>query len=226
MPWLKRLLFCVSFAATSCAFSNPDNPFPALWKAHPFYFGPLFGYGSTDWSMLVVNCGNENDPFCDPSLLTVSAPIAAGDDGWVWGATVGYEVKPFWAVETSFMRFPNTVVTFDESSLYGDRYDLSSFRSTTWALMAVAKFMTQISNTGFRGFANAGIDFTFRSDVIRNAMRVNPTFGVGVNYAFEENIMFEMGFQYVPGYGEAIEMPAIEYMPFLYAITAKLMYRY
>lgn len=226
MSWLKHAAFAgAMLATTSCAFSNPENPFPKSWKEHPLYFGPLFGYGSTDWSMLVLNC-KENDPYCDPALLSVSTPLAAGDNGWVWGATVGYEVKPFWAAEATFMRFPNTVVQFDPASYYHDIYDVSTFRTTTWALMAVAKFMTQIGMTGFRGFANAGIDFTFRNDVIRDAMRVNPTFGVGVNYAFEQNIMFEFGFQYVPGFGEANEIPAESYIPFLYAVTAKLMYRY
>lgn len=222
--FLVPTLLMMAISLSGDALADTANPFPALWKAHPFYFGPLLGYGSTDWSMLVLNCSS-SDEYCDPSELSLSTPLAAGDNGWVWGATIGYEVKPFWAVESSFMRFPNTTVQFDSDSFYKSIYNLSTFRTTSWALMTVAKFMTQIAQTGFRGFANAGIDFTFRNDVLNTAMRVNPTFGVGINYVFEKNIMFELGFQYVPGYGQANEIPAASYMPFLYAVTAKLFYR-
>ena len=221
--FLPALFTAISIFSSTLA-KDTTNPFPARWKAHPFYFGPLFGYGSTDWSMLVLNCA-KSDINCDPGLLSASTPLSAGDNGWVWGTTAGYEVNPFWAVESSFMRFPNTSVQFASLSYYKDIYDLSNFRTTTWALTTVAKFMTQIAHTGFRGFVNAGIDFTFRNDVLNSAMRVNPTFGVGVNYVFEHNIMFELGFQYVPGYGQANEIPAASYMPFLYAVTAKLFYR-
>ncbi|OGO94472.1 MAG: hypothetical protein A3F10_02925 [Coxiella sp. RIFCSPHIGHO2_12_FULL_42_15] len=208
----------------SCCISygNSDT-LMELWQRRPFYIGPLLGYGSTDWSMLVANCNQ--DPVC-ASGITMSAPLGAGDSGWVWGGTIGYEVKPFWALESMFMRFPSTTVLFQGGyNYYTQYYNLTTLRSTTWAFMGVAKFMTQIAHTGWRGFANAGIDFTFRDDVLNESMRINPTFGVGINYVLPHNIMFELAFQYVSGYGEANIVPAATYMPFLYTVHAKLMYR-
>lgn len=208
-------------AVNYCTYAS--SPYLAEWKERPFYFGPLIGYGSTDWSMLALHC-NGND-FCRQAV-SESAPISAGDTGLVWGATIGYEVKPSWAIESTFMRYPNTTVLFDPlANFYLDNYNLSTLRTTTWALIGVAKFMTQIADTGWRGFANAGIGFTFRDDVITNAVRINPTFGVGVNHLFPQNVMLEFSFQYIPGFGEANHMPAIQYMPFLYSLNAKLVYR-
>lgn len=221
---MKRIFLVLLFLMLCQTQAVSKNPYLARWKSRSFYFGPILGYGSTDWNMLVANC-EPQDVFCQDNIK-LSAPLGAGDSGWVWGTTLGYEVKPFWALESMFMRFPNTTVLFNGGyNFYLDRYNLTTMRSTTWAMMTVAKFMTQIAQTGWRGFANAGIDFTFRNDALSNTMRINPTFGVGMNYVLPHNIMLELAFQYVSGYGEANEVPVTKYMPFLYTVHAKLLYR-
>ncbi len=209
---------------------HPKDPRPnlTLWKQRPFYFGAIVGYGSTDWSKLVISC-DPADPLCDPTMLSVSAPISAGDDGAVWGATIGFEVKPFWALEATYIRFPTTVIHLDKSyTFYSSVNPLENavdMSSETWAYILVAKFMTRISNSGFRGFANAGVDFTERKDIITSGSQVSATFGVGVNYVFQTHVMLELFFQYVAGYGRSNEKPVKYYIPFLYALGVKLMYR-
>lgn len=206
-----------------CAYAN--DSFDAMWKSHPFYFGPMLGYGNTDWSMLTIQC-DTNDPECDSNSLALATPISAGDSGLSWGSTVGYELKPEWAAEASFIRFPTTTIQFAKDySYYIDKFNVREIRSSTWAFFAVGKFMTQVGSTGFRGFANAGIDFTSRSDLITHRLQVSPTFGLGINYVFPSRMMLEFGFQYMAGFGRATEIPARFYIPFLYSLHAKLMYR-
>jgi hypothetical protein len=218
-------LLLVIFLFSSSIAQNNTTYFDQLWRSHPFYFGPILGYGSTDWSMLVVNC-EKGDKWCNPELLATSAPTAAGDDGFVWGGTIGIEVRPSWAIEASFMRFPSTSVFFgNQWSFYSDKHNVHTMRSKTWGINLVGKFMTEIACTGLRGFANAGVNFTSREDLILNTIRANPTFGVGLNYAFPERIMLEIAFQYVTGFGRANEVPVNYYIPFLYTIHLKILYR-
>lgn len=214
------LLFFLGAAASA-------NSFERLWQAHRFYFGPVLGYGSTDWSMMVMEC-DANDPFCSAQTVGSSAPIGtSGDNGLVWGVTAGYELKPSWAMEATYLHFPATQVRLNDPWNYymEDGHDTIEFSSETWAMFAVAKFMTEIGNSGFRGFANAGIDFTARDDELTNTIRVNPTFGVGMNYVFPSDFMLELAFQYMTGYGAANEVPANDYIPFLYSLSFKLLYR-
>jgi len=218
------LLTALSLGLNNLSFANgnPDilDYHDALWRAHPFYFGAAVGFGSTDWSQLIPHC-NPMDYLCDKSMLYWSAPKEAGDKGLVHGFTLGYEVKPSWAVEVNYLHFPTTLIQFDEVSFYPE----VTIRSYTYAVFGVAKFMTQIANTGFRGYANAGIDFTSRNDPLTQTVRVAPTFGVGINYVLASRAMFELGFQYIAGFGICDEIPAKHYIPFLYAITLKIMYR-
>lgn len=221
----KKLAFFLSLFSGLAGASQ--NPFVEQWNAHRFYFGSIVGYGSTDWNMMVMKCGADH-PFCSADTVGLSAPLDAdGDSGMVWGATIGYEVKPSWAIETSYMRFPATSIKLGDTwNFYmEENHNTTQFSSETWAMFAVAKFMTQIANTGFRGYANAGIDFTARNDVLTDTIHVNPTFGLGINYVFPSNFMLELGFQYMAGYGAANEVPADNYIPFLYSIAFKLLYR-
>lgn len=201
--------------------------FQQLWMSHRFYFGPIFGYGNTDWDMMVMQC-DSGDFYCSKDTVGVSAPLGTtGSSGAVWGATAGYELKPSWGIEASYLRFPTTQVQLNAPwNFYMEHdYNTTQFSSSTWALFAVAKFMTEIGNSGLRGFANAGIDFTARNDVLSETIHVNPTFGVGINYVFPSNFMLEGAFQYMTGYGDANEVPARDYIPFLYSLTLKLLYR-
>lgn len=215
------LLFVLLFmSALTCALDD-KNP----WHQHPFYIGPELGYGSTNWGMLVINC-DPKDSMCRKELLSISAPVSANDTGFLWGATIGYEIKPQWALETTFTDFALARIYFDKDDSYTSRkYNVTSIHSHTWAWQLVAKFMTSIGNTHIRGFANAGIDLTSRQDEIINTFRINPTFGIGINYLIQPRLMVEFGFQYVAGFGRCTEIPGTYYIPFLFSLTGKLFYR-
>ena len=207
-------------ATTTTTPVPPANPFPAMWRAHPFYIGTLVGYGSTDWNQLIAHCDDPN--FC---LVSASAPISAGDSGLVWGFYMGYEIQPYFALELLYARFPNTTITFDEFSIYAFDYGVTQMSSFTYAYSISGKWMVQMGSTGLRGFATAGATLTHRHDTLTNVYHVNPTFGIGTNYVFPSRILLEIAFQYYAGYGKATLRPAIDYIPFLYSITARLAYR-
>jgi len=198
------------------------NPFPTRWHANPFYFGLQFGYGSTDWSQLVARYSDQ----AEYTLLSLSAPIQAGDKGVTWGFVIGWEVQPHFAMEMNFERFPNTTVTFDPSSIYSINYAIVNMQSHTYAYDFLGKFMVQIAKTGIRGFASAGAALIHRHDALVNTGHIDPTFGVGLNYIFACRVMAEVGFQYYAGYGKAVLRPAINYIPFLYSIHLKVAYRF
>ncbi len=204
-----------------------DKALAQQWQSQRIYFGPVIGYGSNDWGMMVMKC-HANDPFCSQDTVGVSAPLSTeNDSGLVWGFTAGYEFKASWAIEASYLHFPTTLIKLNPSWNYymEQENQITEFNSSTWAMFAVGKFMTQIGNSGLRGFANAGIDFTTRDDKLTHTTRVNPTFGLGLNYVFPNNLMCELVFQYMAGYGDANEVPANDYIPFLYSLSLKLMYR-
>ena len=86
--------------------------------------------------------------------------------------------------------------------------------------------MVQVARTGIRGFANAGGALVHRQDALVDVGHICPTFGIGLNYVFVQRILFEVGFQYYAGFGKAVLTPVINYIPFLYSVTAKVAYRF
>lgn len=224
---LSKILSRLSIIFFLCGFfslaqADPkSNPWPEIWQKHEFYFGINFGYGNTDWSQLVAQWQTT----IEYNLLSVSTPISAGDQGPAWGAFIGWEVQPHFALEMDYVRFPNTKVTFDEYSVYAADYNVTSLDSNTYTYSFIGQFMVQIARTGIRGFANAGGALVHRQDELVNAGRICPTFGVGLNYVIAQRVLFELAFQYYAGFGKATLTPAVSYTPFLYSFTAKLGYR-
>lgn len=214
------LSFCFPFSVVIA--SNKPNPWPEIWKAHPFYIGVFGGYGNTDWSQLVARYNDQFEYF----LLSVSVPVSATDQGATWGFVTGWEVQPHFALEMSYARFPNTNVSFDQYSIYGSRYNVYSLESNTYAYDFVGKFMVQIEHTGIRGFANAGGAVVHRHDILVDTSHICPTFGVGLNYVLVQHLLMELGFQYYAGFDKADVTPAVNYIPFLYSVTLKLAYRF
>jgi hypothetical protein len=223
---LLSILFpSISFSGGAVKAPNYDT----IWRANPVYIGVLGGWGSTDWRMLVPKChGTKNDITNCKNLIDASAPLSAGDSGFIWGATAGYEIQPHFAIEGTVIRFPDTTITFNKVYNFYTKLnniDDETIRSITWAYYLVAKFMVQIGNTPIRGFANAGPELTYRKDILADCVRINPTFGVGLDYLVAAHAMVEIGFQYIAGYGESNTKPASCYIPFLYSLHLKLMAR-
>lgn len=189
--------------------------------SHPLYVGGMAGYGSTTWDGLVPASVNAS------AALSLSTPIHVSEGGFTWGFFAGYEISPFFALEASYLRFPDATVTFDEISLFAFEHDgRLSFQTRTEMLALLAKIMLVVPNTSVRLYSGAGIANVHRHDEVIDYWQVSPTFGVGLNYNLTEHIMGEIGANYTAGYGESEISPVEDYVPFLYAVFLRIAYRF
>ncbi len=193
-----------------------DNAFQ-----YPFYIGAIGGYGATTWVGLVPPKEKQN------LAMSLTTPIEVNEGGAVWGFFGGYELSPFFAIEASYMKFPDARVVFDEGSLFSfDNDELLEFTSRTETVNLMGKIMLIIPKTNIRLFSSIGATGIHREDLLRDEWRLRPTFGVGFNYNFTPHVMGEIGGNYTAGYGEAEINPTESYFPFLYSVTMRLAYRF
>lgn len=214
----KLAFYILSLMAVVTQFSHAgaskDN------KSHPMYFGSIVGYGSTTWEGLVPAKNNQNE------AISLSTPVNVIEGGIAWGFFAGYEVLPTFAVETTYLRYPNATVTFDELSLFTFNHDgKTSFITRTELASIMGKIMFLVPHTkALRIYSSAGAAGIHREDLLADYWRATPTFGAGINYKFTSHVMGEFGANYTAGYGESNLNPTDSYFPFLYSITVKLAY--
>lgn len=186
----------------------------------PFYFGGSFGHGATTWQGLVPNEQNQN------MALGMSTPIKVSEGGLVGGAFLGYEFTPTFAIEASYMRYPQATVYFDPNSLFSfNNDDQTEFNTNTEVLSLMGKIMIPVSNTKWRLYSSIGIADVHRKDIMMDGSRLSPSFGVGLNLNISEHLMTELAANYTAGYGESQLEPSATYVPFLYSIFFRFAYR-
>lgn len=147
---------------------------------------------------------------------------AAEDDGLVYGLLAGVEVNPQFAVEFNYSHFPDSFITLDPFSTY---WPLTQFVSKTHLFALIAKFMVPIAKTNVRAFASAGAGVTYRCDVLASKAHVGPSFGFGFNYLVNPHSMAELAFQYDAGFARSEVKTLNDFIPFLYSVDVKLIYR-
>lgn len=193
----------------------------AQMPVNPWYVGAGVGYGSTTWHALVPHTSNQN------LALSMSTPIEAQEGGLLWGVGGGIEVIPQFQVEFNYWNYPDAVVKFDPDSLYAFENDgQTSFKTNTFTWVLQGKFLVPWLDTRLRIFGSAGAAWLNRQDTLLKNEAISPTFGVGLNYGFNEHWMGEFGFIYTAGDGESELNPSADYMPFLYGIFTRLYYRW
>jgi hypothetical protein len=215
---ILAILFLLGFNISSLA--NDHNL--TLWTQHPLYIGITGGWGSTDWSQVVVRSFSDDEK----TTLALSAPTAAGDCGLVVGAMIGYEVASHFAFEANYMHFPTAKVVFDENSIYNTEHNIVTMHSHTFALNVLGKVLVPLGSTSVRGFIDAGPAIIHREDPLVDTNHVCPTFGIGIDYTFHTHFMWMLAFQYYAGFGQATLRPAINDIPFLYTFYTGLSYRF
>lgn len=186
---------------------------------HSLYLGVLGGYASTTWDGLVPNSKKQN------AALNMSTPVEVKEGGDAWGVFAGYEITPHFALETTYLHYSDAKIFFDNTSLFTFEHDnLTHFVTQTESFSLMAKLMIFLPNTKVRLFSSAGIANVHRKDLLVNDWHLGPTFGLGLNYHFNEHFMAEFGGNYIAGYGESQLSPADTYYPFLYSATFRLAY--
>ncbi len=188
---------------------------------HPFYVGVIGGYGATTWQGLVPATENQN------MALMLSTPVDVEEGGATWGALVGYEFSPYFAVEANYMHYPTSTIYFNQMSLFSFTYDgLLTLTTKTESINLMGKIMLVLPHSNFRIYSAAGVASLYRQDIIIDDWRATPTFSVGANYNFNEHLMGELVGNYTAGFGESQLSPADTYYPFLYSVTARIAYRF
>jgi hypothetical protein len=187
---------------------------------HPLYVGLTGGWGSTTWGNLVPK--DEHD-----IALSLATPTRAVEGGFMWGLQVGCELIPTFAIEASYMHYPNATLYFDKKSFFTfEHHGQTEVVTRTERVGANTKFMVFIPKTDIRAYASAGLAEIHRVDQIVDRWRLSPLFGLGLNYQATEHTMVELGTEVVAGYGEAETEPAIHYVPFLYSGFVRFAYRF
>lgn len=210
----KSLLLLFFLLSSSFCFAETNS------SKHPFYFGTIAGYGSTTWTGLV--------PFdMDNLAMKLSTPIKVEEGGSVWGFLTGYEFNSFFALEASYMNFPESDLYFDAMSLFSMDHDMQQFLSTkTETVSLMAKLMIPVAQSKVRVFSSVGAAGVHRRDILIHDWHAGPTFSAGINYNFVEHIMGEIAANFTAGYGESEINPINSYIPFLYSVAAHLIYRF
>lgn len=226
-----RIAAAYAALAIALLFGCTDNS--TANSHHRFYISPIVGFGSTDWSLLIASCkgkptdATNPDPDgiynCDLGTLQMAAPIAASDSGITLGAVLGYHISPIFAAELRVLRFPKTSVLFDPSfNYYHEKYGINALESNTTTVSALGKFITPIGHSSYFAYANAGVNCTHRYDLLANTYHITPTFGLGLGRRLNDSTDLSLEFTYIAGIGRATNMPAEDYIPFLYSIHARL----
>lgn len=218
---IKSLLLIVVLVLTSIA---SISSFAAIDQEnkfrYPFYIGITNGYGSTTWGNLVPK-----DP---DSTMSIATPIRVHEGGYVGGFYAGYEIIPVFALELSYMHYPNAKLIYDYNSLFSFNHnDRTELITRTESIALVGKFMLMIPHTtGLRAYATAGAAEVHRYDTLVNRWRLSPQFGAGFDYLVTCHMMIELGTEYVAGYGRAEVQPSDHFIPFLYSGYLRLAYRF
>lgn len=187
----------------------------------PFYVGFSTGYGTTTWEGLVPPENMQN------IATSLSTPSYVSEGGAVWGFFAGYELLPSFAIEASYLRYPDAKISFDETSLFTFEHDgRTSFTSRTETVAVMGKIMMFIPCTFIRAYSSLGASEIHRSDELNNHWILRPTFGAGFSYNITDHIMAELEGNYTAGDGKSELNPTADYFPFLYSILIKLAYRF
>lgn len=213
--------FCIVFIVSiGVLFCNADLSANVI-KNH-LYVGVLGGSGSGTWSELIMKGGPQE-------VSTVSTPIDAHEGGGVWGFLAGYQFSEHYAVQLQYMKFKKARVILAPYSDYDidNPYQLT-FYTNSEVYSAITKFMLPFpKGIPMSIYSDFGIALNKRSDrFARTKSRWTPTFGLGLIYYLGQHWMFDGSFDYITGYGKSEVDPIYDYIPFLYAGSLKISYRF
>lgn len=187
---------------------------------YPFYLGVTGGYGWTTWEGLVPPPEKQN------IAMAMSTPTYVNEGGGLWGLFAGYELIPYFALEASYLKYPNAKVVFDPDSIFSFEHDgVTDFITKTETISLMGKIMMIIPHTDIRAYSSLGMADVHRYDQINDHWILSPTFGAGFNYNFTEHVMGEFGAIYTAGRGQSELNPVEDYFPFVYGVFFQLAYR-
>jgi hypothetical protein len=191
---------------------------PNIYK-NPLYFGVTFGYGTTTWGYLVPPEGNV--------VVDLSLPKDVKESGEEWGMVAGYELLPTFAMEFAYDHYPRAKIMYVDNSFFEYYHNGStSFYTNTETFSLLGKFMVLIpKNENFRAFASGGAAVVHRYDYVYNKNQLTAKFAIGGNFGLNENMMMEFGIDYTAGNAVSEDSPENHFIPFLYSVFTRLVFR-
>ncbi len=211
---LAWLLAGVVFATAAQAGKIEMTDKPAK---RSIYLGLIGGYGETTWSNIVGHDGQ----------TLIVTPEAAKEGGADIGMQVGFEVNRGFALEFGYLHFSDASLYFDSDAQavlnVGHR-----MVTKTQAVFFDTKIYTPLSRDDrWRLYGKIGMEATNRRDVLMTyKWRVGAIFGMGFSYDQGEHWMYQLGFDYLSGYGDSEVEPLNKYVPFVYALNASVSYKF
>lgn len=212
----KKFLPIFLFLTVGSTYAANKNAVAA--DEFPFYLGVSGGYGTTTWNQLVSRNST--------AAMSLSTPIRAEEGGMTWGIFAGYELIPSFALEGSYLRYPTATVYFDPMSIFAFDHGSTKLSTKLEQFSLSGKFMARIPCTRIRAFSSVGAAGVHRNDYVNNSWNLSPTFGVGFNYNLVSHVMVEIAGNYTTGSGQSELDPAEHYIPFTYAVLARIAYRF
>lgn len=221
----KAIVALFLICLIGCAYAGGVEEAPDRATAAPLYIGATVGYGTTVWSLMVAQRSD--------SLATFASPIHAKDDGVTGGVIIGYYFSRYFALEATYVHFPDTSLAFLNPTVYSvwqDNYDGYDYmKSRSFAVGVSAKFIIPIKYIQhLHVFASVGGGAVLRRDFLTNDKTVGHAsgiFGAGFIYNFPHHILSQIGFQLFTGYGKASSEPVLNYIPFLWQVNLALAYQ-
>lgn len=205
---------------TLFAFLYISKVYANEYVENPWFVGGVLGGGSTTWKGLVPEKSKQN------AAINLSTPINVEEGGLVWGVAAGVEAFKNFQLQFDYMSYPDATIYYDPDSLYALDHDGNTqFTSSTYAWSIQGKFLVPWKESNLKVFAAGGVAWVGRRDYILQDDLVSPIFGVGLNYSFVKNLMGEVAFSYTSGYGKSELNPADDFIPFLYAVFARVYLR-
>lgn len=201
------------FCSSVWAISAPER--------HPFYIGGIVGAGSTTWYGLVPTISNKNE------AMSVATPLEVNEGGGVFGALLGYEFSPFFAIEANYLKYPSAYIIFDKFSIFALDHDGgNNFKSNTETIGVLGKIMVAVPKTHIRFYSGAGVGGLHRKDILNDGWLATPMFNVGFIAPVLDRVTADIAANYTAGYGESQLKPTETYFPFLYSVTLRLAYHF
>ena len=227
---LKKLLFGLIIPVTTLASAR----FPDQHNTHHWYLLAGTGEGSTTWSELISQTRYDGS---NPTNNTdITNPIKAGDRGLTINASLGYRLSNVFSIEAGYQHEPTAKIAFsmDPSiqlereialdNLYSNLPANGQFNSYTDAFNCVGKFHVPIRHTKFSAYAEAGMSYVRRRDILAHISRIGAQFGGGIDYQFNNRWFTNVGGRFTTGYGRSVTDPADVYIPFLYSVNLNVGY--
>ena len=186
-----------------------------------YFIGVSSGFGSTTWSQIVTPPNHPKDPSSQYNPAVLSAPIGAKEGGMVWRLITGKMLLKNFSIQAEYTHFPKATFTIDAFSLYPQfkgKTTPTHVGTKTDSIDLIAKYIvTDPWMKTVDTFADIGVSYTRRRDMLDRGGSFGAEFGLGIDYELNLKYVITADIQVNTGFGKSELLPADDYVPFVYS---------